>query len=168
MKKLILISAISIFFIQGCGESTPPIPEPVEVNSEKLVIRKDITYEINSTTPFTGSSVAFHENGQISNRQNYQDGLLHGLVQYFHENGQLSSSLNYTNGKEDGLEEMYAENGETLGSGNWINGLQDGEHRFMREDGTPLIIGNFKMGDGLEEQYFEKSSLPQQVHERKL
>ena len=36
-----------------------------EVPFDKLVERQGITYEINSTTPFTGSSVSYYENGQL-------------------------------------------------------------------------------------------------------
>ncbi|SVE32657.1 uncharacterized protein METZ01_LOCUS485511, partial [marine metagenome] len=51
MKQLLTI--LCLVLLVSC--SPPP-----EVPSDKLVERQGITYEINSTTPFTGIEVSYH------------------------------------------------------------------------------------------------------------
>ena len=113
-----------------------------EVTSERLVVRNGIVYEVNSTTPFTGTSVhnseewslflrydykdglqdglseSFYENGQILLRSYYRKGVEHGLTESFHENGQMDTIENYIEGKRDGLYESYYENGLLSSTGN--------------------------------------------------
>ena len=36
-----------------------------EIPSDKLNVRNDIVYEINSQTPFTGNEVQYYETGEI-------------------------------------------------------------------------------------------------------
>ena len=45
-----------------------------EVDASRLVTRSDTVYEINSDTPFTGVSLAYHEIGQVEVRITFQDG----------------------------------------------------------------------------------------------
>ena len=70
-----------------------------EVPSDKLVYRNGLIYEINSTIPFTGSFVDYHDNGQISSKGNYKDGKLDGLVEYFSPYGILNGIEEYKDGK---------------------------------------------------------------------
>ena len=80
-----------------------------EVPSDKLVYRNGLIYEINSTIPFTGSFVDYHDNGQISSKGNYKDGKLDGLVEEFYlPSGRLWNRKNYKDGKLDGLVEYFS------------------------------------------------------------
>ncbi len=59
MKKLLTI--LGLVLLVSCSNEVP---------SDKLVERNGITYEVNSTTPFTGSSVGYHDNSQLKEREN--------------------------------------------------------------------------------------------------
>ena len=82
-------SALLLFSSYGCVPE--PEPEPKTVDHDKLVQRQYITYEINSTIPFTGRGVrAYHKNGQIRRQSNYKNGSYSGNT-VFAENGQIES-----------------------------------------------------------------------------
>ena len=68
MKILVILS---LMVLVSCS--------PTEVPSEKLVERGGITYLINSQTPFSGRSVSYYENGQLTFKGNYKDGKEDGL-----------------------------------------------------------------------------------------
>ena len=104
MKQLLTI--LSLVLLVSCSNEVNEVP------SVRLVERNSITYEVNSETPFTGSSVVFYENGQLRFRENYKDGKLDGLWEWFHENGQLKSRGNLIDGDLEGLYEIFDEDGK--------------------------------------------------------
>ena len=83
----ILLSIFCLLILVSCSP-TPEIP-PIE-----LVVKQGIVYEVNSTTPFTGSEVSYHENGQLELRGNYKNGKQDGLEEWFDENGLLAHAWN--------------------------------------------------------------------------
>ena len=111
MKILVILSLIVLV---SCS--------PTEVPSEKLVERGGITYLINSQTPFSGRSVSYYENGQLTFKGNFKDGKPDGLSETYYENGQLWIKGNYKDGKKDGLEEWYYENGQLTQRANYKDG----------------------------------------------
>ena len=56
-------------------------PASVAVDASRLVTRNEITYEVNSDTPFTGVSLTYHENGQVDDRVTFKDGKQEGLAE---------------------------------------------------------------------------------------
>ena len=80
MKKLLTI--LCLVLLVSCSNEPPP-----EVPSDKLVERQGIRYEINSQTPFTGSSVTYHENGQLKKVENYKNGKKDGLQRRYDDDG---------------------------------------------------------------------------------
>jgi antitoxin component YwqK of YwqJK toxin-antitoxin module len=95
-----------------------------EVLASELIERNGIAYQVDSNEPFTGSSVKFHENGQLKNRTNYRDGEKEGLNEWFWENGQLGQTGSLKGGKKDGPFEMFNQNGELTRSVNYKNGVR--------------------------------------------
>ncbi len=65
----------------------------------KLVERQGLHYEVNSTTPFTGTTVDYHENGQLWITSNYKDGKEDGLWEEFNEDGNLTKTETYKDGE---------------------------------------------------------------------
>lgn len=80
MKKLLPI--IFILILSSCSKEIP---------SDQTVERNGITYEINSQTPFTGTTTSFYENGQLKERLSYKEGMKNGIQETFFSNGQLES-----------------------------------------------------------------------------
>jgi len=77
MKKL--LTTLCLVLLVSCSKEVP---------KDKLLERNGIQYEVNSNTPFTGSSVSYFKNGELEYRSNYKDGKLDGIHEGFHNNGQ--------------------------------------------------------------------------------
>jgi len=101
MDKILII--LSFVLLTSCG--------PKELTSDQLVERQGVHYEVNSTTPFTGVVVDYHDNGQLKLERNYKAGKPDGPLEAFYENGQLHWRENTKDGKREGLLEYYNENG---------------------------------------------------------
>jgi antitoxin component YwqK of YwqJK toxin-antitoxin module len=84
-----------------------------EVTPDQLVGRLGITYKINSTTPFTGSSVDYHDNGQMSSGGKYKDGKRYGIFESFDKDGE-----------RDGPYERFDENGNRIWTRTYRNGVE--------------------------------------------
>ena len=148
MKKLLTI--LCLVLLVSC--SPPP-----EVPYDKLVERQGITYEINSTTPFTGSSIDYYSNGQLESRGTFKDGKMDGLLETYHENGQLRERRNYKDGKFDGLSESFYRNGQLESRENYKEGKKEGLHMSYPYGNSQLgWKGNYKNGeqDGLQEYFW--------------
>jgi antitoxin component YwqK of YwqJK toxin-antitoxin module len=120
-----------------------------EVPSDKLVFRNGLIYEINSTAAFTGSSVDYHDNGQLSSKENYKDGKLDGLVEEFYISGQIWNRKNYKDGKLDGLvEEFYLSDrgGQLWKRKNYKDGKEHGLVEYFSPYGVLYVIEEYKDG----------------------
>ena len=93
-----------------------------EVVWDKLVERGGLVYEVNSQTPFTGSSVSYYDNGRLKEKENYKDGKADGLYETYYENGQQRYKWNYKDGKSDGFQYTYKRNGELERKTRWVDG----------------------------------------------
>lgn len=119
-----------------------------EVHPTQLVERQGKFYEINSTTPFTGSSVMYYDNGQLYERRNYEDGKLEGLLEEYRQNGQLRMSNNYKNGKRvDGPEYTYHPSGKIFMSKDYKNGKLHGLDLRWKESGRLFHRACYKNGE---------------------
>ena len=61
MKKLLPI--LFVLIITSCSKEVP---------FEKLVKRDGLYYEVNSTIPFSGSSVNYFDDGTLQNKSNFK------------------------------------------------------------------------------------------------
>jgi len=150
MKKLLTI--LCLVLLVSCSNEVP---------SDKLVERQGIKYEINSTTPFTGSSVSYYENGQLMSKHNYKDGERDGLSEWFHDNGQLLDRENYKNREREGLSERFYDNGQLDDKKNYKNGKKEGLTENYHKNGQLSFKGKYKNDekDGLFEGYYDNGQL---------
>ena len=148
MKQLLTILCLVLLSSYSYSEEVP---------YSKLVERQGITYKINSTTPFTGSSVSYHDNGQLESRGNYKNGRKEGLSEKYHDNGQLEWRRNYKDELvEDGPYESFHSNGQLERRGNYKDGKEHGPYEtFWKKNGQTLHRGNYKDGKehGLSESF---------------
>ena len=149
MKKLLTLTCLLI--LSSCAKEIP---------SDQLVVRQGVFYEINTTTPFTGSTVSYHKNGQLKSKENYKDGKVDGLWEYYYENGQLKSKENYKD-DELTLSQSFTSKGIPLKDFTYNNGLKTGVEEIYHENGQLGIKENYKDGkeDGLWEYYYENGQL---------
>ena len=66
----------SILF--SCGTKELSSDQLIKRNGDQLVEREGMFYEIDSETPFTGTVVEFHNNGQLKEQGFLKDGKLYG------------------------------------------------------------------------------------------
>ena len=125
MKKLLPI--LFVLIITSC--SPPP-----EVDWDQLVEREGVYYEVYSQIPFTGSSISYDGNGQLSTKRNYTDGEFDGLHEFYDENGPMEQ-YNYKDGKLDGPSIVFHENGSILSKYNFKEGKFHGTVEYFGYEG---------------------------------
>lgn len=152
IKKLTLLIAMLIA-IGGCSKEVP---------SDQLVERGGLKYEVNSQTPFTGTVVDYHDNGQLEWRTHFKDGKLHGLAEAYDEDGNPTTIDVWKDGKPlKGTFYAYYENGQLRVKGNYKDGEFDGLLEECYENGQLFYKTNYKDGefDGLHERYYKNGQL---------
>ena len=123
-------------------------PAPVVVDDSTLVTtRNGIKYEVNSSTPFTGISLSYHENGQVNQRATFKDGKMEGITEDYFENGTLRVRANVKDGEVEGFTETYYEDGTLASRAYRKDGEFDGIVEMYLEDGTLNFRMNFKDGE---------------------
>ena len=100
MKKILVI--FTLLLTVSCSEK--------EADYKQIVFRKDIAYEINSNTPFTGTRLDYCDNGQAKTIETYKNGIKDGPFESRMCNGRLRDRTIYKNG-EIVVMEFYYVNG---------------------------------------------------------
>ena len=103
MKRL--LGLLLVMGMVGCGKT---------VDASKLVERDGLMYEGDSETPFTGTVVSKHENGQNWSEVIYEDGKQEGPFTAWHENGKKWQEATYKDGKREGLETEWDKEGNEI------------------------------------------------------
>ena len=106
------LSAIILGLALGCSES--------QVDFSELVERDGVYYLKFSNVPFTGET-----SGRVAAQ--LRDGKLRGQVLRFFEDGNLASKENYLNGIKHGVSEHYTSKGTKRQHISYKNGLFHGE-----------------------------------------
>jgi antitoxin component YwqK of YwqJK toxin-antitoxin module len=133
MKRLLTI--LCLVLLVSCSNEVP---------DEELVERQGITYEVNSTTPFTGISISDYSNIERGvSREGFKNGLATGFKESFTQEGVLK--YRYDSYIEDGeravVSEYYYPNGQ----------LEDRTHYFSKKGEVDSLISN--------ESYYENGQL---------
>ena len=132
----ILLTIFCLLILVSCSNEVP---------SDRLVERNGIVYEVNSTTPFTGTSVYDgHLEGTNSSRHDYKEGLLDGLIVVFYDSGQISISSHHRKGIEHGLYETYYKNGQLDIRKNYKDGIEVGPFERYHKNGQLSHKGNYQ------------------------
>lgn len=76
---------------------------------------------------WTGVREWFHQNGRLSGRETWQDGVLHGPAEMYFKSGVLSVRENYADGELNGPYESYWTRGAPAERGTWRSGTPCGE-----------------------------------------
>lgn len=76
---------------------------------------------------WTGVREWFHQNGRLSGRETWLDGVLHGPAEMYFKSGLLSVRENYADGELDGPYESYWTRGALAERGAWRSGRPCGE-----------------------------------------
>ena len=104
----------------------------------------------------TGVQKAYYDNGQISRRKFYKDGLAEGEGVSWYRNGQLEWRRAYRDDRLNGLSEQWYENGQLKERATYKAGKPDGVFEYWHENGQLRQRTNLRAGvrDGLSETWF--------------
>ena len=111
MKRFFITILFTIFLVSTSHGSWLDNIFSKTVSTDQLVVRKNLSYTINSKKPFSGNVQDTHENGQVSLKGKYEDGFKTGLFLEYYDNGQLKKSSNFFMGTEEGKIEEFYKNG---------------------------------------------------------
>ncbi len=121
-----------------------------------LQMRNGIAYQVNQETPYTGKFVQKYDNGQISTKAQFKDGVEIGTESNWYPNGQMASKLNYKDGKLDGLMQTWYVNGQKKTEFTYKNNQLDGQATRWYDNGEKNLTVNYDDGqkDGLYTSYY--------------
>lgn len=139
MKLFRSLLVLTLFFVLvGCDKT---------IEESSLVQRNGLYYQINTTEPFTGSVISYHDNGQIKLSFNIEKGLKEGLFEEFYDNGQLFSSVNYFMDGKEGTEHVYYTNGTIQYVNRYKNNLLHGvKETYYEEIGVLMTKEHYDKG----------------------
>lgn len=114
----------------------------------------------------TGVQEAYYDNGQISRRKFYKDGLADGMGYSWHRNGQLAGRCSFKAGKLEGVGQEWYENGQLKSRRNYVNGNREGLSETWYPTGRQQTRWNYKDDklDGLCELWDGGGDLLSQTH----
>lgn len=76
-----------------------------------------------------------YQNGRLTLRSHYQNGLMHGKTTYYYDNGRVEGIKSFTEDNPNGEELKYYRNGNLKYSANWKNGKPYGSFYWYLESG---------------------------------
>ncbi|MFD0861268.1 toxin-antitoxin system YwqK family antitoxin [Sungkyunkwania multivorans] len=92
-----------------------------------------------------GEWLYYHQNSDlIMNKENYKDGVLHGLSQVYYKNGQLLEELHYEDGVLQGAYAKYYPNGQLDHKFVYVDGKIEGPVIYYDVHGKKISEGNYK------------------------
>lgn len=96
-----LVLMVSLLFV-GCSKKTIPI--------DKLQIRNDIAYEVNSEKPYTGKVIKYYSEPErkLENETNYSNGKKDGIMVTYFENQQKKGEYLFADGNPLNIQKWYS------------------------------------------------------------
>ena len=149
MKLPVLLGVAAALAASAAG--TTPHAAQEAMSLDRLIERAGVYLEPGSLEPYTGPVVRmwtasvvrergtladgrwtgvhewFHQNGRLSGRETFRNGVLHGPAEMYFKSGLLSVRENYANGELDGPYESYWTRGALAERGAWRSGTPCGE-----------------------------------------
>lgn len=109
----------------------------------------------------TGLQEGYYDNGQISHRKFYKNGLAEGMGYSWYRNGQLAGRCSYKRGKLDGVGESFYDNGQLEERANFKAGKCEGLRKWWHYNGQLKVRSTYKDGEanGLSETWYPDGQL---------
>lgn len=103
-----------------------------------------------------GEGVSWYRDGQLAGRCSYKHGKLEGVGVSWHPNGQFEERATYKAGKREGLSEEWYDNGQLKERATYKAGKPDGVLEYWHENGQLRQRTNLRAGvrDGLSETWY--------------
>jgi antitoxin component YwqK of YwqJK toxin-antitoxin module len=100
-----------------------------DVARDQIVVKQNLVYKVNSTTPFTGRMVE-HDDNVLRTVTSYWLGKEHGLNVSYDENGHLQTIGNYFDGRKHGIEQEYYKDRQVMKTQYWEFGEDMGAELY--------------------------------------
>ncbi|OFX80640.1 MAG: hypothetical protein A2X12_08315 [Bacteroidetes bacterium GWE2_29_8] len=128
-----------------------------EINTKDIIKKDNLAYKIGETEPFTGTEVAFFDNGNKFTQTPYVKGKIHGTEVIYYLNGNKFSETSFIFGKYNGKMTSYYDNGNIESEKYYINDYMNGGAVLWYRNGNKKSEGVFKdcHEDGLWIFYYE-------------
>lgn len=136
IKKSGIAILLAVLFV-GCKDKSEIITGPFLIKEGVLISQK-------SGDSVTGIAEWYYENGQLMERTEYRNGVMHGLSESYHPNGQLSYRGKYSSDIQIGVSEYYEDDGYLK-----VKYIPAGElliHKFYTKAGNIDSIEPYKNG----------------------
>ncbi|CAL2083337.1 toxin-antitoxin system YwqK family antitoxin [Tenacibaculum sp. 190524A05c] len=89
----------------------------------------------------------FSDGKRVFSEENYDNGVLHGVVKNYYDNGNVTEETHYKEGKKHGTSKIYTENGVLIEDVNYENGKLNGEGKYFDIKGVIKEKGMYKDGE---------------------
>jgi|GEM_PF-845607 len=142
MKKVIALIILSSFLLSGCSK---------EIDGEQLQMRGELAYEVNATSPYSGSVMESYDNGQIKLSAEYQNGKKHGQNTEYFDNGQIKFQGLFKEGELNGKYEEFHPNHNLKVRGEIVDGV--GSEFMHNEQGLHYKTVSYENYKVSSEQY---------------
>ena len=157
MKKLLL----GLFLVSSALAFSARV-----VKSTETVLKDNIVYVGEETTPYTGVIETYNEQGILLEKTEFKNGLRDGSSKkYFINGGKVSLEAIFSNGIQVGVQKRYYESGELLSERSYKNGKMDGIGKSYYQNGQVEMEEPYKNGerDGVIKVYDENGKLVRQA-----
>ena len=158
---------VSDFFSQG-GTTTAlqdiimrTIKQANSMDNVENFIDPKLSQEEIYNQRLTGVQEAYYDNGQISNRKFYKDGLPEGMGYSWYRDGQLAGRCSYKHGEPEGVGQSYYDNGQLEERATFKAGRREGVSERWYLDGQLSERCSYKNGlaDGVRYVWFPNGEL---------
>lgn len=89
-----------------------------------------------------GEKITYYDNGLVTEKANYKEGVLDGENIFWNENGNLIKALNYENGKLNGKAVFYTSSGQKMMEGYYKDDKESGIWKYYSDGKVVQEITN--------------------------
>ena len=139
-----------------------------EVFVDELEFKEDLFYKKGDEVPFTGQTLSYFENGQLSEEINFRKGLRHGKVKMWNEEGIPIVEADFMNGEKHGQIILWYDEGQKRSVVNLKKNKREGESKIWHKNGTIKLKANYKndMLHGTQMKYFPNGKVSMRINYR--
>lgn len=160
LKHFVFSALIMLSFFTSCAQK--------EISIDSLEQKGNQFYDQETGQPFEGIAVFYDENGKVSGRTSYKNGVPNGTEIKYYPDGKVKSKIEYVDFYRNGPAVFYYPNGQIMKKGNYVNCFEEGKWDFYYENGQLKESGSFKNGlkSGSWNYYSSKGKLLKTVVEK--
>ena len=143
---LAIVLGIADYSIKLNEEVDSVLPPVREVARFRMETRLGRLYQRETTSPFSGFVTDYSAEGRLKGRSGVASGRLHGLSESWWPDGKLEMREQFQDGIPHGVRTTWHTNGALRSEGRLVSGKQQGLYRQWSETGILLAQAEFADG----------------------